>query len=75
MERQYGNLQLKIRRIANKNHSLRENDKVKEGDALAHLSHQLLVLSERIQQLERKGFKFKDSAIKFNIRIYLKRQL
>jgi len=35
------------------NQSLRENDKVKE-DALAHLSDQLLVLSERIQQLERK---------------------
>jgi hypothetical protein len=29
------------------------NNKVKE-DALAHLSDQLLVLSERIQQLERK---------------------
>ena len=37
------------------NQSLRENDKVKE-DALAHLSDQLLVLSERIQQLERKQF-------------------
>ena len=32
---------------------LTKNDKVKE-DALAHLSDQLLVLSERIQQLERK---------------------
>ncbi|HEX7258813.1 MAG TPA: hypothetical protein VF242_12215 [Nitrososphaeraceae archaeon] len=35
------------------NHSFRVNDKVKE-DALAHLSDQLLILSERIQQLERK---------------------
>ena len=35
------------------NQSLRENYKVKE-DALAHLSDQLLVLRERIQQLERK---------------------
>jgi hypothetical protein len=32
---------------------LKNNDKIKE-DALAHLSDQLLVLSERIQQLERK---------------------
>ena len=35
------------------NQSLRENDKVKEN-ALAHLSDQLVVLSERLQQLERK---------------------
>jgi len=35
------------------NQSLRENDKVKEN-ALTHLSDQLLVLSERIQLLERK---------------------
>jgi hypothetical protein len=33
---------------------LRENDKVKEEDALAQLSDQLMILSERIQQLERK---------------------
>ena len=33
--------------------SLRENDKVKE-DALANISDQLLVLSKRVQQLERK---------------------
>jgi hypothetical protein len=32
---------------------LKNNDKIKE-DALAHLSDQLLVLSERIQQLETK---------------------
>ena len=35
---------------------VRENDKVKE-DTLAHLSDQLLVLNERIQQLERKQTK------------------
>ena len=33
--------------------SLRENDKVKE-DVLANISDQLLVLSKRVQQLERK---------------------
>jgi hypothetical protein len=32
----------------------RKNDKVKEDNALAHLSDQLFVLSERIQQVERK---------------------
>ena len=35
------------------NQSLRENDKVKE-DALANISDQLLVLSKRVQQLERR---------------------
>jgi hypothetical protein len=51
LERQGADLQTKIEELQIINHSLRENDKVKE-DALAHLSDQLLVLSERIQQLE-----------------------
>ena len=45
----------KIEELQIINHSLRENDKIKE-DALAHLSDQLLVLSERIQQLESKSY-------------------
>ena len=53
LERQGADLQTKIEELQIVNQSLRENDKVKE-DALAHLSDQLLVLSERIQQLERK---------------------
>jgi hypothetical protein len=53
VERQEAYLQAKIEEFQLINQSLRENDKVKE-DALAHLSDQLLVLSERIQQLERK---------------------
>ena len=53
MERQEADLQTKIEELRIINQSLRENDKVKE-DALAHLSDQLLVLSERMQQLERK---------------------
>ena len=53
LERQGADLQTKIEELQLINHSLRENDKVKE-DALAHLSDKLLVLSERIQQLERK---------------------
>ena len=35
---------------------LKKNDKVKE-DALAHLSDQLLFLTERIQEIERKQSK------------------
>lgn len=53
LERQGADLQTKIEELQIINQSLRENDKVKE-DALAHLSDQLLVLSERIQHLERK---------------------
>ena len=53
IERQGADLQTKIEELRIINQSLRENDNVKE-DALAHLSDQLLVLSERIQQLERK---------------------
>ena len=52
LKRQGADLQTKIDELQLINQSLRENDNVKE-DALAHLSDQLLVLSERIQQLER----------------------
>jgi len=48
LERQGADLQTKIEEFQLINQSLRENDKVKEGNALAHLSNQLLVLSERI---------------------------
>ena len=48
MERQGVDLQTRIEEIQIKNHLLRDNNKVKEDDALAHLSDQLLVLSERI---------------------------
>jgi hypothetical protein len=54
LERQGADLQTKIEELQIINQPLRENDKVKE-DALAHLSDQLLVVSERIQQLERKS--------------------
>ncbi|MGE5633599.1 MAG: tyrosine-type recombinase/integrase [Deltaproteobacteria bacterium] len=53
LERQGADLQTKIEELQIINQSLRENDKIKE-DALTHLSDQLLGLSERIQQLERK---------------------
>jgi integrase len=55
LERQGADLQTRIDELQIINHSLRENDKVKE-DALAHLSDQLIVLSERMQHLERKQF-------------------
>jgi len=45
LERQGADLQTKIEELQLINHSLRENDKVKE-DALAHLSDKLLVLSK-----------------------------
>ncbi|HEX2408670.1 MAG TPA: hypothetical protein VHJ38_15825 [Nitrososphaeraceae archaeon] len=47
LERQGADLQTKIEELQINNQSLRENDKLKE-DALAHISDQLLVLSERI---------------------------
>ena len=53
LNRQGADLETKIEELQDVNQSLRENDNVKE-DALAHLSDQLLVLSERIQHLERK---------------------
>ena len=53
MKRQGADLQTKIEELQLINQSLRENDKVKE-DALAHLSDQLLVLSERIHTTVRK---------------------
>ncbi len=52
-ERQGADLQTRIEELQIINQSLRENDKVKE-DALANISDQLLFLSKRVQQLERK---------------------
>jgi hypothetical protein len=36
------------------NSSLRERDKVKDDDTIAHLSDQILALSTRLQELARK---------------------
>lgn len=55
LERQGADLETKIEELRIINQSLRENDKLKEN-ALAHLSDQLLVLSERIQQIESKSY-------------------
>jgi hypothetical protein len=53
LERQGADIQSKVQELEDLNSSLRERDKVKD-DAIAHLSDQLLVLSTRLQELERK---------------------
>jgi Phage integrase family len=53
LERQGADIQTKVQELEELNSSLRERDKVKD-DAMAHLSDQLLALSTRLQELERK---------------------
>ena len=53
LERQGADIQSKVQELEDLNSSLRERDKVKD-DAIAHLSDQLLSLSIRLQELERK---------------------
>ena len=53
LERQGADIQSKVEELEDVNSSLRERDKVKD-DAIAHLSDQLLALSTRLQEIERK---------------------
>jgi integrase len=53
LERQGADIQSKVEELEDVNSSLRERDKVKD-DAIAHLSDQLISLSTRLQELERK---------------------
>jgi hypothetical protein len=53
LERQGADIQSKVEELEDVNSSLRERDKVKD-DAIAHLSDQLIALSIRLQELERK---------------------
>ena len=53
LERQGADIQSKIEELEDVNSSLRERDKVKD-DAIAHLLDQLLAISIRLQELERK---------------------
>ena len=53
LERQGADIQSKVKELEDVNSSLRERDKVKD-DAIAHLSDQLLAISIRLQELERK---------------------
>jgi integrase len=53
LERQGADIQSKVEELEDVNSSLRERDKVKD-DAISHLSDQLIALSTRLQELERK---------------------
>jgi integrase len=53
LERQGADIQTKVQELEELNSSLRERDKVKD-DAIAQLSDQLLAISTRLQELERK---------------------
>jgi hypothetical protein len=53
LERQGADIQSKIEELEDVNSSLRERDKVKD-DAIAHLSDQLLAISIRLQEVEKK---------------------
>ena len=53
LERQGADIQSKVEELEDVNSSLRERDKAKD-DAIAHLSDQLLALSTRLREIERK---------------------
>jgi hypothetical protein len=53
LERQGADIQSKVQGLEDLNSSLRERDKVKD-DAIVQLSDQLLAISTRLQELERK---------------------
>ncbi|MFL6469899.1 MAG: hypothetical protein ACJ71H_03500 [Nitrososphaeraceae archaeon] len=67
LERQGADIQSKVQGLEDLNSSLRERDKVKD-DAIAHLSDQLLALSTRLQELERK----QQTAISASYHIYIR---
>jgi thiamine phosphate synthase YjbQ (UPF0047 family) len=53
LERQGADIQSKIEELEELNQSFRERDKMKD-DAIAHLSDQLVALTIRLQEIERK---------------------
>ena len=53
LERQGADIQSKIEELEELNHSFRDRDKMKD-DAIAHLSDQLIALTARMQDLERR---------------------
>jgi thiamine phosphate synthase YjbQ (UPF0047 family) len=53
LERQGADIQSKVEELEELNQSLRNHDKMKD-DAIAHLSDQLMTISTRLQELERK---------------------
>ena len=55
LERHGADIQSKIEELEVLNQSLRQHDKMKD-DALAHLSDQLVAITARLQELERKQY-------------------
>ena len=55
LERQGADIQSKINELEELNQSFRERDKMKD-DAIAHLSDQLMALTARTQDLERRQY-------------------
>src|ERR671926_1878078 len=53
LERQGADIQTKVEELEELNQALRNRDKMKD-DAIAHLSDQLLAISARLQEVERK---------------------
>lgn len=53
LERQGADIQTKVEELEEVNQSLRQHDKVKD-DAISQLSDQLMALTTRLQELERK---------------------
>src|SRR6476660_1042803 len=53
LERQGADIQSKVEELEDLNQSLRNHDKMKD-DAIAHLSDQLMVITARLQEVERR---------------------
>jgi hypothetical protein len=53
LERQGADIQSKVQELEELNQSLRNHDKMKD-DAIAHLSDQLMVITTRLQEVERR---------------------
>ena len=53
LERQGADIQSKVEELEGLNTSLREKDKMKD-DAIAHLSDQLIAITTRLQEIERR---------------------
>ena len=53
LERQGADIQTKVEELEQLNQSMRDSDKMKD-DAIAHLSDQLVAITTRLQELERR---------------------
>ena len=53
LERQGADIQTKVEELEQLNQSMRDRDKMKD-DAIAHLSDQLMAITARLQELERR---------------------